>query len=137
MRDIIKYRGGYKYQLAVDYRVTIPIYPLTDIACQFISLSTTGDLVVKAGYAWDGASGPTIDSKSCMRGALVHDCLYQMMRQQLLPHSWRSKADDVLMQMCIEDGMFRWRAWLWRKMVGEFADPASRHENDNPIKVAP
>ena len=135
--DQIHYRAGYKYQLDFTYSLKIPIYPPGDVACEFISLSKDGLLVITEGYAWDGASGPTIDTASSMRGSLVHDALYQLMRQGLLPHTWRAAADDVLFRLCVEDGMFHWRAWLWRKMVGEFADPASRHENDNPVEIAP
>jgi hypothetical protein len=119
------YRGGYKYQLACDYRRVIPVYPTSDIVTPFYSLSIDGELLIRAGYAWDGASGPTWDTLSSMKGSLIHDVLYQAMRQQLLDHSWRSKADDLLFDICIESGMFRWRAWLWRKAVGAFADGAT------------
>jgi len=135
--DKIHYRGGYKYQLDFSYSVRTPICPTKDVHCEFVSLTRDGLLTVEEGYAWDGASGPTIDTASSMRGSLVHDALYQLMRQNLLPHTCRPAADDMLFNLCVEDGMFRWRAWLWRKMVGEFADPASRHENDNPVEIAP
>lgn len=137
MKDSIKYRSGYKYQLSVDHKQIVPIFPDIDILAQFIMLTKDGVLTIKSGYAWDGASGPTIDTKSSMRGSLLHDALYQLMRSMLLPHSWRSKVDDILFETCEEDGMWHWRARLWRKMVGEFADPASRHENDNPLLTAP
>jgi hypothetical protein len=137
VKGLVKYRGGYKYQLAVDYTLNVGVYPVNDVKTDFIELTSHGLLTIRAGYAWDGASGPTVDTKSSMRGSLVHDALYQLMRMNLLEHSWRGKADDVLFALCLEDGMFRWRAWLWRKMVGEFADGASKHENDNPILTAP
>jgi len=133
----IAYRGGYKYQLAIDYQCRVPIYPPVSLVTDFIALGVDGVLRIGKGYSWDGASGPTVDTKSSMRGSLVHDALYQLMRMNLLERSWRSKADDVLFQFCEEDGMWRWRARMWRAMVGEFAEPACRHENDNPLCVAP
>lgn len=137
IKNGIAYRGGYKYQLARDYKRTIPVYPKDEINITFIKLTMDGELTVRAGYAWDGASGPTIDTKNSMKGSLIHDALYQLLRQNLLEHSWRRKADELLFEICIESGMFKWRAWLWRKMVSVFADPASRHENDNPLQLVP
>jgi hypothetical protein len=137
MRESIRYRGGYKYQLSVTYSLCIDIFPTDDISTDFVSLTKTGILIIRNGYAWDGASGPTVDTKSSIRGSLVHDALYQLMRMQLLPQSCRGKADDILFCLCEEDGMWHWRAALWRKMVGRFAEPACRHENDNPLITAP
>ena len=38
-------------------------------------------VIVRRGYAWDGASGPTIDTKDSMKATLIHDVLYQVMRE--------------------------------------------------------
>ena len=70
-----------------------------------------GSLTVYAEYAWDGPSGPTIDTANFMRGSLVHDALYQLMRRGLLPQSEREGADKAIRDLCIEDGMSRVRAW--------------------------
>ena len=87
-RDQIRYRSGYKYQLADEYSVKVRVVPEQNIVTgptnQFINLDTDGALVIKGGYAWDGPSGPTIDTKNFMRGSLVHDALYQIMRLELL-----------------------------------------------------
>ena len=69
---IIKYKDGYKYQLAETYSVWVAIVPATAIRHNFISLSPLGFLSIRKGYAWDGPSGPTIDTKNFMRGSLVH-----------------------------------------------------------------
>ena len=43
-----------------------------------------------------------------MRGALVHDFIYQMMRNNLVDRQrWRKPADKLLQQMCAQDGMWR------------------------------
>ena len=58
----IKYKSGYKYQLAEDYVVVLPIpYSDYDIECDYLALSGTGVLRIRKGYAWDGPSGPTIE----------------------------------------------------------------------------
>ncbi|MGH7536144.1 MAG: DUF1353 domain-containing protein, partial [Gemmatimonadales bacterium] len=78
----IQYRTGYKYQLAADYTVLLAFGPAENIKTEYIcfvrSLQGRGYLTVKEGYAWDGPSGPTVDTKDFMRGSLVHDALYQL-----------------------------------------------------------
>jgi hypothetical protein len=131
-QDKIKYRSGYKHQLFEDYEVQTDIFPPVDIYTKHINLTTEGLLFIKQGYAWDGASGPTFDTKSSMRGSLVHDALYQLMRMGLLAFMWRYVIDKLLQTICVEDGMYRWRAWAWFKAVrwaaGSFALPENKRE---------
>jgi hypothetical protein len=47
-----------------------------------------------------------------MRGSLVHDALYQTMREQLILQEHREYADQLLRKICIEDGMSALRAWV-------------------------
>ena len=111
---MIFYRSGYEYQLRADYTINLPFVPDTtlDIIEPFYTFAINGTLTVKAGYAWDGASGPAIDTKTFMRGSLVHDVLYQMMREGLLdPGKYREPADAILRDICREDGMMAIRAW--------------------------
>jgi len=64
------------------------------------------------GYAPDGPSGPTLDTANFMRGSLVHDTLYQLMREGLLNHNLpREAADRILQSLYREDGMLALRAW--------------------------
>ena len=67
----IVYKGGYKYQLKETYSVRISITPADTINTEYIVLDNTGDLTIKEGYAWDGPSGPTIDTLTFMRGSLM------------------------------------------------------------------
>ena len=103
--DKIFYTSGYKYQLHKDAMVQTGIIPTEPIFTQFIDLSATGLLIIRAGYAWDGPSGPTIDrpKKHVMRGALVHDALYQLMRLKLLPQSFRHRIDRIAYNIWISD----------------------------------
>lgn len=104
--------GKYKYQLEdVSVSVQTRIFPAAAILEEFIILTMDGLLTVHHGYAWDGPSGPTIDTKSFMRGSLFHDALYQLMRRELLARRWKDAADRLLQQICIEDGMWKLRAW--------------------------
>ncbi|MFA7287337.1 MAG: DUF1353 domain-containing protein [Melioribacteraceae bacterium] len=94
-------------------------------------------LIIEAGYAWDGPSGPTWDSKSSMRASLIHDALYQLMRIGILPEKCREQADDVLYDICIEDGMFKPRAWIWYKAVRLMASDMAKNGTEREIHIAP
>lgn len=114
----IKYKSGYKYQLEDDYITALPIpYSDYDIDTSYISLSGVGVLIIRKGYAWDGPSGPTIDTRNAIRGSLVHDALYQLIRLGYLPRNYKDMVDDIFYNMLKEDGMSTIRAWAWRKAL--------------------
>ncbi len=103
-----------------------------EIKHRLFSLTNDGWLVIFEDYPWDGASGPTIDSKSSIRGSVVHDALYEMLRLGLLPHDpCFHLANLELRKILIEDGMWVWRANVWFRMVERFgsASAALRPEN--------
>jgi len=79
-------------------------------------------LTIHEGYAWDGASGPTIDTKSFMRGSLVHDALYQLISTKKLGKEHRRDADKVLYRICREDGMSWFRAKYVYYAVRKFGE---------------
>ncbi len=110
---MIHYKKGYKYQLVKDKAFVTNVYPVENIVTDWIWLGVDGILLVKKGYAWDGPSGPTIDTPSFMQGALVHDALYQLGREGLLSEVWRKVADRELVRFCKMDGM----GWFRRQYV--------------------
>ena len=114
----IKYKSGYKYQLVEDYSIACSI-PGTYKISRYVLLEN-GVLTVYSGYAWDGASGPTIDTENSMRASLVHDALYQLMREGNLAKSYRIVADEMLHSLLLEDGMSWIRAWYWYRGVRMF-----------------
>lgn len=132
----IAYRAGYKYQLDGQYLIATAIFPGVVIDHDFISLGTNGFLSIRAGYAWDGPSGPTIDTKNFMRGSLVHDALYQLMRARLLDCGWRETADNELRRICREDGMTWLRAW-WVFRAVRLAGENSAEWQEEQILTAP
>lgn len=106
-----KNRRHYKYTLVNDYVVQVDVYPEQGIKTDYASLSVSGELEIKAGYSWDGGSGPAVDTNNFMRATVVHDCLYQFLRESLLPLWMRELCDLVMRKMCREDGMSEIRAW--------------------------
>jgi hypothetical protein len=75
-------------------------------------LDTNGRLFISEGYSWDGPSGPTIDTRNFMQGSLVHDALYQLIREQYLDFEYREYADELLKEICLEDNMSTIRAFF-------------------------
>jgi hypothetical protein len=135
----IRYGTGYRYQLRAPYAVLLPeMRGAVDlpVVTDWLEFDSDGWLRIRAGYAWDGASGPTFDSKSSMRGSLVHDSLYQMMRRGRISAEWRPVADKVFHRMCKEDGMLPPRAWLWYHAVRIFASPAADPAAESPDEMA-
>lgn len=116
---------GYKYELLNGELIEVPqVAALGLIENKYITLDN-GILLIKKHYAWDGPSGPTLDTKTFMRGSLVHDSLYQLMREGLLPRIWRKYTDKLLRDICLEDGMKKFRAWYVYHSVRTFAKKSS------------
>jgi hypothetical protein len=135
---MIRYRDlhAYKYQLLETYEVYVGIEPRgPDIRTDLIDLTREGVLKVRRGYCWDGPSGPAIDTKSFMRGSLVHDAIYQLIRMGMLPADRKTKADEVLKRMCLEDGMLPVRAGWVRLALGLFGSRRTRPLVRDSIQV--
>ena len=107
----MQYRKGYNYQLAGRVRLQTNLRPEQEATTQFINLTTEGVLTISAGYAWDGPSGPTMNTDNSMTPSLIHDAVYQLMRQCLLDASWRDEADKQLYLMLRKRGM----SWVCRR----------------------
>ena len=58
----IAHKTGYKYQLQEDSVTATGIKLAMLINTEYIQRGTDGTLTIKEGYAWDGPSGPTIDT---------------------------------------------------------------------------
>jgi hypothetical protein len=123
----VKYRKlkGYKYQLVEPVFENLPA-PFGGVCIhgKFFKICDR-QLAAWDDYAWDGASGPAIDTKNFLRASLVHDVLYQCMRQGRMTRDLRIEADRLLRQMCLEAGMSKFRAWYVYKSVRMFGKKAT------------
>jgi len=134
----ILYKSDYKYQLVEDYKINISIKPDFDIKTEFIDLDTDGNLLIRKAYAWDGPSGPVIDTDENLRGALVHDALYQLMRMGLLNlEIYRKPADLEFRNICRADGVSAVRAFIWYRGLRRFGKFAADPKNKKVILRAP
>lgn len=134
---MIQYRAGYKYQLAEEYSYDTGFEVAEDINLGFVILQSNGNLVMKNGYAWDGPSGPALDTPSFMRASLVHDALYQLIRSGKLSMDHRNKADRILREISLQDGMSCARAWYSYYAVKLFARKAAERASAKDVITAP
>ncbi|EKR89673.1 hypothetical protein LEP1GSC163_0135 [Leptospira santarosai str. CBC379] len=134
---VYKSLKNYKYELVKSYSFQTDIKTEEPIQIgspgikTFLSLDPLGLLHIDAGYAWDGPSGPTIDTKTFMRGSLVHDALYQLMREEKLDYiKYRDTADQILKKICLEDGMSRFRAAYVYRSVRWFGESSAKPKDE-------
>lgn len=148
----IEYKAGYKYQLLNgEYSVMLPVEPGDEIfhynrntetifytegvkegdrshveIGPFLRLWPNGRVVIRRGYAWDGPSGPAFDTKNFMVPSMVHDAIYQLMRNMVLPlDPYREIADEMMFKMCKDRGMCGVRAWWCKRGVRKFGKNAA------------
>jgi len=127
MSDCVYKKGGpKKYVLMGFYYDKLHFGPPHDIATSNCVFLCGGQLFITAGYCWDGPSGPAIDTDNFMDGSLVHDVLYELMRDKKLYPIWkyRMKADKEMRLQTAKDGMSfprRWWTWLGVRIGGMFA----------------
>ena len=122
---------NYKYQLVKPYRLKIGITGFA-IDTPYIKLDADGNLEIAESYAWDGPSGPTIDTADFMRGSLVHDALYQLIRLEAMPYDYKDYADLLLKKICLEDGMSTFRAGYVYFAVKHFGGASARPGSQQP-----
>ena len=110
---MIKYkkRRKYKYNLHSDFKYSTGIKIDSSKDLGYLKIDSDGELLIKTGYSWDGPSGPTIDTKNFMQGSLVHDALYQLMREGIIEQGQRKRVDKIMRKICRRDGMSKIRAW--------------------------
>ena len=122
---------GWKYELLRPYLAALPEALWSEgrsFETEYLHLRDR-DLLIKARYAWDGASGPTRDTPSAMRPSLVHDALCQLLRLRALPASAEPAVDAWFRQLCLADGMHPFRAWYWSVAVRWW--PTVKKERDD------
>jgi len=135
---MIFYKSGYKYQLHHPAAFETMIKPEFPIQTEYLRLTVDGVLFIKEGYAWDGPSGPTIDTSNFMPASLMHDAIYQLFRMELLDvDRWRKTADEELRRFALEDGMSWFRAWYVYRSVRLGARKAAMPESKKLVHRAP
>lgn len=131
----IWYSPGYKYQLKRDYVHQLPKeFGALNIDTGYVKVKY-GKMLIKYGYAWNGCSGPAIDTNTNMRAGLVHDALYQLMVEGHLSRNFKDAADNEFRRICKEDGMWPGRAAYFHAGVQMFGKSSTI--KNTQIIVAP
>lgn len=131
-------KKNYKYEMIQDRSIYTLIMGYR-IQHKYFDLYEDGRLVIKKGYRSDGPSGVTIDTASFMRGAFMHDVLFQCLRENLFKlltsvkspcqtcflddDKWRELfdiANSELKRICVNDGMLKSRGYIVEKAVKNF-----------------
>ena len=100
---VVYYRTGYRHQLAENYELRAGIFPIEPGGNDWVQLSADGHLKISKGYAWDGASGPAINTPSFVRPSLVHDAYCQLWNLGVITDAGRAAADRMLGDMLRAD----------------------------------
>jgi hypothetical protein len=138
----MKYRETkyYKYQLMGDEVFSMMEFSSIEYSSRFIRIED-GTLRVKKFYAWDGSSVPGKKyikwiwdcDRFCKTASLIHDSLYQIIREKDLSEDYRLRADVIYRKRCIRAGMKEWQAnlrfWALRKWG------STKHHKPNPILI--
>ena len=126
-RDLKKY----KHQTLEPFEIEVELPSVGGNEYVWIQ---SGFLHIEPMYAWDGASGG-IDTKDFRAASLVHDCLYQLIREGFLKLEHREYADDLLRKICLQQGMWSFRAWYVWKTVRMFGEKAAMPRKTESEKI--
>jgi len=105
----VKYKKGYDYILVESRVYKTSVQPDYTVHTSYVSLFPNGDLHIKEGYAWDGASG-AFDTDTNMRASLIHDALVQLVQEGKLGREYKADIDHEYYSTCRRDGMALLRA---------------------------
>ena len=103
-------RKKYKYVLEKESKYNVDI-PIVAFESNYLIVTNDKCLVIKKGYAWDGATG-IIDSKKFLEASLVHDALYQLMRAGKIDKRYKDDIDKMLKLFCYNAGTSKLLSWL-------------------------
>jgi hypothetical protein len=151
----VKYRKrkSYEFELLTEetFHTDVRGYGTTT---EFIHLSDEGLLTISKHYSWDGSSVPLKrmikpvwnSDKYCGIASLIHDALYQLIRDGNIPKSCKTIADLTYRNMCILGGMgklqaawrykaLRWFGWsaLHKKKVNQIIEVPLWHSEQQTI----
>jgi hypothetical protein len=129
---------NYKYQLREDFTYNLGrTFDPAPIGNEFIEITADGIITIRKHYAWDGVSGPVIETQANIKASLVHDALYQLMREGHLDHvMYREWSDRLFMEMCRKGGVWGSVAAIYLRALRLFgAKNARPRENATPARI--
>lgn len=132
----IAYTNADKFVLGRDETFNLWFAPKQKIETSYGIFETNGKLTAKRGYLWS-ANFPAINTEDTRPASLVHDLIYDLIKDGLLPREpFKDLADKAMMEILIECKVPDFRAWAWYRAVQAGGDSAL----DSPrpkLKYAP
>ena len=125
----------YNYKFKVEKTLTVKLpFTFNNFTHPYIKL-INGNLTINIGYAWDGATGPVINTKNTLIASLVHDALYQAMRLNLIPNNedTRKLADKTFYNILKDHKVFVLRRSIWYFAVRVFGRFFYKKKQGNDI----
>ena len=121
----------YKFKVEENFSIELP-FKIPDFEHPYAS-SKDGILSVKKGYAWDGASGPIINTRDTLVASLVHNVLYQAMRLNLIKSSKENRqiADKNFFEILKMNGVNSIRRKVWYFAVRLFGKKSTIKIQEN------
>lgn len=126
----------YKFKIEENFSIKLP-YKIADFEHDYAE-SKDGVLTIKKGYAWDGASGPVINTQNTLIASLVHDVLYQAMRLNLIKSNNENKkiADKNFFEILKMNGVNTVRRKVWYLAVRLFGKKSTKKlQGNDKIKI--
>jgi hypothetical protein len=103
--------------VVVEQSLVLDGWDFVTFESDFISLHD-GVLIIRIGYAWDGASGPVVQTDALIDASVFHDALYQILRGNIMLENVKSKyqllADELLRQLYLQNCMKNYVSGSWK-----------------------
>jgi len=110
------YKSRRTYILETEECFQTVFRPKDIIVTMFITMYPDGRVIIRKGYSWDGVSGPVRDRPGNLMASLLHDALYQLMREGLVPSKLWAVADGEYFKQLKKQGY--WTILVIIHMVG-------------------
>ena len=97
----------YKFKVEENFSIELP-FKIPYFVHPYASLKD-GILSVKRGYAWDGASGPIINTRDTLVAIFVHDVLYHEFYRTVLStmNRWTTFCISMTEGIALENLLFK------------------------------
>ena len=97
----IRYKEGFRFYLAEDFQIHVEGLPEVSVSEVYKMALSAGNLRISRGYMWDGFWR----NKKFIRGFLVHEAMCHLIRLGYLSYDWKARANSVLYELLVEDGI--------------------------------
>lgn len=130
----MRYSKGYKYKTEEPLQFYAPHLMHLYIHTSYIRISHCM-ITIWPGYAWDGCSGPVVDTKKNLVPSVFHDAIYQLIREGRLPLSDRIWADEEFGRLCVKWGTWGWLADVYVAALLQWGKSAALEESRTIYEV--